>query len=103
MNIELLRRYIQLCKRVKPKITEDVKNLIVEAYVNIRKEARIDNEHVFTSPRTLLTIIRLSIASARLRLAHSVEIADVNEVLRLLDMSRQTVNCENVDIVTSRT
>jgi len=46
----------------------------------------------FTSARNLLGILRLSTALARLRLSDSVEKDDVAEALRLLEMSKDSLN-----------
>lgn len=46
----------------------------------------------FTSARNLLGILRLSTALARLRLANKVEKDDVNEAIRLMEMSKESLN-----------
>lgn len=45
----------------------------------------------FTSARNLLSILRLSTALARLRLSNIVEKDDVNEAIRLLEMSKHSL------------
>lgn len=45
----------------------------------------------FTSARNLLSILRLSTALARLRLSNVVEKDDVNEAIRLLEMSKHSL------------
>jgi len=47
--------------------------------------------YLYTTPRTLLGIIRLSQAMARLRFSEIVEEADVDEALRLMEESHRTV------------
>lgn len=46
----------------------------------------------FTSARNLLGILRLSTALARLRLSNVVEKDDVNEAIRLMEMSKDSLN-----------
>lgn len=46
----------------------------------------------FTSARNLLAILRLSTALARLRLSNVVEKDDVNEAIRLMQMSKESIN-----------
>lgn len=43
-------------------------------------------DSTFTSPRSLLAVIRLSTALARLRLSNTVESGDIDEAIRLLDV-----------------
>ena len=58
----------------------------------MRKEARNSKDTTYTSARTLLAILRLATALARLRLADNVEREDVNEAMRLMEMSRDSLN-----------
>lgn len=58
----------------------------------MRKEARNNKDMTFTSARTLLAILRLATALARLRLGDTVEKEDVNEAMRLMEMSRDSLN-----------
>lgn len=92
MTMNLMRRYISLCKRKNPTIPGNLTDFIVNAYVELRREARNNRDMTFTSPRNLLGILRLSTALARLRLADTVEKADVSEALRLLEMSKDSLN-----------
>lgn len=91
LEMNLVRRYINYCKRVDPTIPTELSDYIVSAYVELRKEARSSKDMTFTSARNLLGILRLSTALARLRLADTVEKADVNEALHLLEMSKNSL------------
>ena len=64
---------------------------VVSAYVEMRKEARTSKDMTFTSARTLLGILRMSTALARLRLAAVVEKEDVDEAIRLVEMSKSSL------------
>uniref|UniRef100_A0A182WL62 DNA replication licensing factor MCM7 n=1 Tax=Anopheles minimus TaxID=112268 RepID=A0A182WL62_9DIPT len=92
LDMTLIRRYIALCKRKIPVITPELTDYIVNAYVELRREARNSRDMTFTSARNLLGILRLSTALARLRLADTVEKDDVKEALRLLAMSKDSLN-----------
>ncbi|XP_055612968.1 DNA replication licensing factor Mcm7 [Uranotaenia lowii] len=92
LDMSLIRRYIQLCKRKTPVITPELSDYIVNAYVELRREARNNRDMTFTSARNLLGILRLSTALARLRLADEVDKDDVQEALRLLEMSKDSLN-----------
>ena len=65
-----------------------------DAYVELRREARNSKDMTFTSARNLLAILRLSTALARLRLVDTVEKEDVNEAMRLLEKSKDSLNVE---------
>ncbi|XP_019761238.1 DNA replication licensing factor Mcm7 [Dendroctonus ponderosae] len=92
LNMSVMRKYIALCKLKEPVIPEDLTEFIVEAYVELRKEARNSKDMTFTSARNLLGILRLSTALSRLRLSNVVEKADVNEAIRLMEMSKDSLN-----------
>ena len=74
----------------------------------MRKEAR-NEENKFhllhTSPRLVLTLIRLSTAIAKLRFAKSVEKTDVEQAIRLMESSRKSIQddklhlCNKQDII----
>ncbi|XP_026466222.1 DNA replication licensing factor Mcm7-like [Ctenocephalides felis] len=101
LNMNLMRRYIALCKRKEPVIPNDLTDYIVGAYVELRRVARNSRDMTFTSARNLLGILRLSTALARLRLADIVEKEDVAEAIRLLEMSKDSLN-QNVEQSMSR-
>ena len=45
----------------------------------------------YTCARSLLSIIRLASALARLRFSQTIEIGDVDEALRLVDVSKSSL------------
>ncbi|KDR14096.1 DNA replication licensing factor Mcm7 isoform X2 [Zootermopsis nevadensis] len=92
LDMQLIRRYIALCKKQQPVIPEELTDYIVDSYVHMRKEARNVKDMTFTSARNLLAILRLSTALARLRLSDQVEKEDVNEAIRLTEMSKDSLN-----------
>ncbi|CAG0879729.1 unnamed protein product [Darwinula stevensoni] len=92
LDMRLMRRYIALCRRKHPTIPDHLTDYIVSAYVEMRKEARNNADMTYTSARTLLAILRLATALARLRLADEVEKEDVSEAMRLMEMSKDSLN-----------
>ena len=56
-----------------------------------KSENEMVDSNLFTSARSLLAIIRLSTALARLRLATSVDREDVKEAIRLIEKSKDTI------------
>ncbi|XP_011302401.1 DNA replication licensing factor Mcm7 [Fopius arisanus] len=93
IDMNLMRRYIALCKTIDPAISPDITEYIVESYVDMRRESRNSHDKTFTSARNLLAVIRLSTALARLRLSATVEKEDVAEANRLVEMSKYSINC----------
>lgn len=91
LDMKLMRRYIALCKTKQPVVPEALSDYIVSVYVEMRKEARVSTDATFTSARTLLAILRLSTALARLRLSNEVEKDDVKEAIRLMEMSKDSL------------
>uniref|UniRef100_F7AUJ3 DNA replication licensing factor MCM7 n=1 Tax=Ciona intestinalis TaxID=7719 RepID=F7AUJ3_CIOIN len=92
IDMRLMRKYIALCKSKHPVVPLELRDYITAAYVELRKEARASNDATFTSARTLLSILRIATALARLRLADVVEKDDVNEAMRMMEMSKDTLN-----------
>ncbi|XP_018014775.1 DNA replication licensing factor mcm7-B [Hyalella azteca] len=92
LDMKIMRRYIALCKKKVPTIPESLTEYLVSAYVEMRKEARNNRDTTFTSARTLLAVLRLATALARLRLVDVVEKEDVNEAMRLMEMSKDSLN-----------
>jgi len=91
LDMKLMRRYIALCKTKQPVVPQSLSDHIVSVYVEMRKESRISSDSTFTSARVLLGILRLSTALARLRLSNVVERDDVNEALRLIEVSKESI------------
>lgn len=90
------RHYIALARSKRPTVPQEVSNYIVESYVRLRKMSKEEEEkkqsHTYTSARTLLGVLRLSQALARLRTADEVEAGDVDEALRLMEVSKASLN-----------
>ncbi|XP_046821339.1 DNA replication licensing factor Mcm7 [Vespa crabro] len=92
LDMNLIRKYINLCKIKEPSIPEDLSEYIVDSYVEMRRESRNSADKTFTSARNLLGVLRLATALARLRLANVVEKEDVAEANRLVEMSKHSIN-----------
>ena len=90
---EKIRAYVSYCKKFSPTIPTNVQQFIVKSYVQKRKEYLADNEQGFqyTTPRTLLGIIRLSQALARIHFRNTVELSDIDEALRIMQVSQESV------------
>jgi len=97
LDMKLMRRYIALCKRQNPIVPEELTEYIVGSYCEMRKSARNNKDMTFTSARTLLAILRLATALARLRIEDRVQKEDVNEAIRLMEMSKDSLTLGQED------
>ncbi|KAH9981743.1 MCM2/3/5 family-domain-containing protein [Russula compacta] len=97
----LMRAYIALARQCRPIVPPDLSSYIVDSYVRLRKQskedAQRDRAHTHTSARTLLGVLRLSQALARLRFAAAVQHADVDEALRLMEASKESLRDDAAD------
>ncbi|KAF7989398.1 hypothetical protein HCN44_008072 [Aphidius gifuensis] len=92
LDMDLMRRYIAMCKKIEPTVNEDITDYIVNSYVKMRTESRNSHDKTFTSARNLLAVLRLATALARLRLSDTVEKDDVAEANRLVAESKSSIN-----------
>lgn len=89
LDAATLRSYIAKAKQFNPYIPQDLTEYVAAVYSEIRAdEVASEVPHSYTTARTLLSILRLSQALARLRFADHVDQADVDEALRLMQMSK---------------
>ncbi|ODQ45571.1 hypothetical protein PICMEDRAFT_16872 [Pichia membranifaciens NRRL Y-2026] len=92
---QTMRQYISVARQYKPVITKDVSDYVVSTYIKLRQESKKnENSNTFfshTSPRTLLGILRMSQALARIRFSNEVLLSDVDEALRLLSAAKNTL------------
>lgn len=92
---QTMRQYISVARQYKPVITKEVSDYVVNTYIKLRQESKKnENSNTFfshTSPRTLLGILRMSQALARIRFSHEVLLSDVDEALRLLSAAKNTL------------
>ncbi|KAG6851306.1 hypothetical protein H0H93_011742 [Arthromyces matolae] len=91
----IMRHYIAIARTKRPTVPARVSSYVVDSYVRLRKVSKEDEEqnksHSYTSARTLLGVLRLAQALARLRLADVVEREDVDEALRLMACSKESL------------
>lgn len=89
LSPELLRAYISAAKKHNPYVPPTLTEYIAAVYAELRvEEAAAEVPHSYTTARTLLSLLRLAQALARLRFADAVEQSDVDEALRLMKMSK---------------
>ncbi|KAK0076374.1 hypothetical protein PV325_004816 [Microctonus aethiopoides] len=82
-DLSILRDYIAFAKEhIKPTLSEEAQQRIVQAYVDMRKVGS-GRGQITAYPRQLESLIRLSEAHAKVRFSDVVQIEDVEEAWRL--------------------
>ena len=83
-DVELLRKYVAYSKRMVPVMSDDAMAAIQGSYLKIRDMGR-ENGNVTITARQLEALIRLSEASARMRLCRVVEESDAQKAVDLVE------------------
>ncbi|EDN97897.1 conserved hypothetical protein [Sclerotinia sclerotiorum 1980 UF-70] len=90
-----VRQYVAQARSYRPTVPTSVSEYMVKAYVRMRDQQSRDEKNkkqfAHTSPRTLLGVLRLSQALARLRFSEEVVQDDVDEALRLVEASKESL------------
>jgi DNA replication licensing factor MCM7 len=87
-----MRSFIRRAKSFEPMIDDEIQQDIVNDYVSRREEEKNDKSRKsYTTPRSLLAILRLSQAHARCRFSTKVEKQDFDEAMRLTKCSKESV------------
>lgn len=87
LSVSFMRKYIHLAKMSKTKLTTSASEIIASEYSRLRSQDETDPDMARTQPvtaRTLETLIRLSTAHARARLATTVTAADAQAAIELV-------------------
>ena len=99
---EFLRNYIAFAKRFNPTIKPELHMHLAQKYVDKRHKVDKDQAkttYSYTTPRSLLAIIRLSQAMAKIRLSEEVSKEDIEEALSLMDESQRSVIDTSPDLI----
>lgn len=96
-----MRSYVSMARRYSPYIPESLSQHIVRSYVAMRKDDELQGTKddgspkaggtTYTTARTLLSILRLAQALARLRFQEEVIKEDVDEAIRLMEASSKSL------------
>jgi len=101
---DFLRKYIAYAKsRIFPVMTQEVMEIVQEYYVNIRAQSKSSEGEgggIPMTPRQIEALIRLSEASARVRLSNEVVAEDADRAKRIVEYFLKKVASEGgrVDI-----
>lgn len=95
VSAKVIRAHIAAARQVNPVIPKNgsLMEYLVNNYVAMRAQEVEDGRQAkgYTSPRVLLSILRLAQALCRLRLAQTVQREDVDEALRLMVASKASL------------
>ncbi|KAI8074178.1 MCM2/3/5 family-domain-containing protein [Gongronella butleri] len=95
LSPEIIRHYVSQARAKRPVLSQEVSGYVTGAYVRLRRQYKQleenEQQYSYASARTLLGIIRMAQAIARVRLADEVSTADVDEALRLIDVSKSSL------------
>ncbi|CAR23576.1 DNA replication licensing factor MCM7 [Lachancea thermotolerans CBS 6340] len=90
-----MREFIAYAKTKRPTMSSEVNEYVVQSYIRMRQDSKkaMDSRFSFgqATPRTLLAIIRLSQGLAKLRFSDIVEVEDIEEALRLIQVSKESL------------
>ncbi|KAH7328750.1 MCM2/3/5 family-domain-containing protein [Stachybotrys elegans] len=93
-----VRSYVAQARTYRPTVPESVSEYMIKTYVRMRDQQqraeKRGKQFTHTTPRTLLGIVRLSQALARLRFSNEVSQEDVDEALRLVEASKDSLNTD---------
>ena len=93
-----VRSYVAQARTYRPTVPEAVSEYMVKTYVRMRDQQqraeKKGKQFTHTTPRTLLGVVRLAQALARLRFSNVVSQDDVNEALRLVEASKESLNTD---------
>ncbi|ODS38582.1 MAG: hypothetical protein A7316_07705 [Candidatus Altiarchaeales archaeon WOR_SM1_86-2] len=89
---DLFKRYIAYARQnINPMLSEDAANKIKEYYVTLRSSARGGEGAVPATPRQLEALIRLSEASAKVRLSNTATVSDAGRAIELTNFCLRAV------------
>ncbi|KAK3341679.1 MCM2/3/5 family-domain-containing protein [Lasiosphaeria hispida] len=90
-----VRAYVAQARTYRPVVPQQVSEYMVKTYVRLRSQhKRMEKKNQnfgHTTPRTLLGVVRLAQALARLRFSNIVTQEDCDEALRLIEASKESL------------
>jgi DNA replication licensing factor MCM7 len=93
-----MREYVSRAREYRPVVPTAVSEYLVKTYVRMREQQKraekTGKQFAHTTPRTLLGVVRLAQALARLQFSNVVSQDDVDEALRLIEASKESLAAE---------
>jgi replicative DNA helicase Mcm len=107
LDRDFFRKYVAYAKRVIPVITNEASKTLRDYYTSIRKQGEPEGASVPITARQLEAFVRLSEASARIRLSDKVTEDDAQRAVRIVEYYLRKVAGEegrfDIDIIESGT
>ncbi|MFH1586295.1 MAG: LAGLIDADG family homing endonuclease [Candidatus Diapherotrites archaeon] len=107
IDADLFKKYLSFARQnIFPVLTQESIQALSDFYISLRDQGRKEGSYAATH-RQLEGLVRLSEASARVRLSNTVEIRDAERAIRLVKTSLQEVVTDpetgkiDIDIITS--
>ncbi|WP_267641120.1 hypothetical protein [Haloarchaeobius amylolyticus] len=95
IDAELVRKYIAYAKQnCYPRMTEEAREAIRDFYVDLRSKGADEDAPVPVTARKLEALVRLSEASARMRLSDTVEQSDAEKVIAIVRECLQNIGVD---------
>jgi len=95
IDADLLRKYVAYAKQnCHPRMTEGAREAIREFYVDLRSKGTDEDAPVPVTARKLEGLVRLSEASARVRLSDTVEREDAERVIEIVRSCLQDIGVD---------
>ncbi|KOS19480.1 DNA replication licensing factor mcm7 [Escovopsis weberi] len=93
-----VRSYVAQARTYRPILPESISEYMIKTYVRLREQQKRaekkGKQFTHTTPRTLLGVVRLAQALARLRFSNQVSQDDVDEALRLVEASKESLSSD---------
>jgi len=90
----MLRKYLAYCKKITPKLSPEATERIKNFFLQLRSSSQESNAPIPITPRHLESLIRLSVARARVLLKEEVTVEDAEAAIRLMDYSLRTAGLD---------
>jgi replicative DNA helicase Mcm len=107
LDRELFRKYVAYAKRIFPIMTKEASTTLRDYYTSIRKQGEPEGSSVPITARQLEAFVRVSEASARVRLSDRVTEDDAQRAIRIVEYYLRKVAGEegrfDIDIIESGT
>ncbi len=105
----VFKKYVAYARQqIRPKLSKDASEKILNYYIDLRDLGR-KSESFGATPRQLEGLIRLSEASAKVRLKHEIELEDAQRAIRIFKISLEQTAIDletgkiDIDIITTGT
>jgi replicative DNA helicase Mcm len=82
---EFMRKFVKYSKRIVPVMSDEAQAIIRDKYLSIRKQGETPGASISITARQLEAFIRLSEASARIRLSSVVAKEDAQRAVRIVE------------------